>query len=703
MRLKHFLSVFLTLLTLSVGQMWGADPTVTLDFDGSDASWPYDNDWSCDASSSTTNHTDGGTYSAGMSKNGSQYITYKNELTNIKKVTLWVNRTSSNTAQPTIVIQKSTWNGSAWSDWADVTGTSQTFSITRNTWTQKTFDFSSYKFTGKVRIKYTNSTTAIKMIDDIVITYEEASCDKKVTITKGTPETGGSFNLDKTGQQATCSGLTVTVSNITAPSGKKFSAITQEGIASGVEISQSAKTVTYAANTTGSSTINVTFEDKGCTDHNGKNVTSGSSTSYVYGPIDPYYKFSTRQILYTKTDLGLAAGKKGTIKSIYFEYANETTMTKKTDVKIYMANTSLEALSTSAYETSFTQVYSGPLNCSNGWNEITLDEPFAYNGVGNLVVIIDDNSNAYEGSSFVYKYHEASTTTGAQIYRFSDSENIDPETSSTWASGYTATNNRPNTKFCIQEADMTQYTVNWYVNNSETPAHTQTGYAGVALTDIPAPTKSNCDGNKEFVGWYTDEYEHATNAPAFVSPATIPDGGANYYAVFANTSVGDPVETTLWSEDFNVASGTAPIAPTGITYTCTNGGSDTKIYDDSNCPKGGTCKNLLIGKSTGSFLVEGIPTQGAQSLTLSFSKGGSGTLTVSSPTSNVSVSGNSSGSTITIGQNNVSTFDLLFSNSSSSNLRIVDIAVSAEVAPVTYSNYATTCCTSLASINGSFF
>jgi len=31
MRLKHFLSVFLTLLTLSVGQMWGA----TINFNGS--------------------------------------------------------------------------------------------------------------------------------------------------------------------------------------------------------------------------------------------------------------------------------------------------------------------------------------------------------------------------------------------------------------------------------------------------------------------------------------------------------------------------------------------------------------------------------------------------------------------------------------------------------------------------------------------
>ena len=92
-------------------------------------------------------------------------------------------------------------------------------------------------------------------------TTASVSCDKIVNITKGTPETGGSFTLDKTGEQDCCSALTVTVSGITAPTGKRFSAITQTGIATGVTIDQNAKTVTYAANSNGSSTINVTFVD----------------------------------------------------------------------------------------------------------------------------------------------------------------------------------------------------------------------------------------------------------------------------------------------------------------------------------------------------------------------------------------------------------------------------------------------------------
>ena len=376
----------------------------------------------------------------------------------------------------------------------------------------------------------------------ITVTYEASGggCDKNVTITKGTPESGGSFDLDKTGSQATCSGLTVTVSNIVAPSGKKFSAITQSGIASGVTINQSAKTVTYAANTTGSSTINVTYEDKGCTDHGASSITTSASTSYTTGPVDDY-KYSTRQILYTKSDLALDAGKKGTIKSIYFKYAGSSAMTKKTSVDIYLANTSLTALAsgTAVPYSAFTKVYSGPLNFSAaGWQEFLFNvADFDYDGVGCLAVMIDDNSFDYDGKAFTFNVNSSS---GAQIYKHSDTTNENPSTIN-WSSDVTATNERPNAKFCIQEADMVQYTVNWYVNGSL--AHSQTGYPGTTLTSIPVPTKSDCDGSKDFVGWYTNTYSHATNAPAFVTPSTIPVGGANYYAVFATATTNYKIAT----------------------------------------------------------------------------------------------------------------------------------------------------------------
>lgn len=87
------------------------------------------------------------------------------------------------------------------------------------------------------------------------------ACESKVTITKGTPS-NGSFNIDKTGEQDNCSsdGLVVTVTDITPDEGYRFKEITQTGINSGVTINNTAKTVTYAQDVTGASTINVVFE-----------------------------------------------------------------------------------------------------------------------------------------------------------------------------------------------------------------------------------------------------------------------------------------------------------------------------------------------------------------------------------------------------------------------------------------------------------
>jgi hypothetical protein len=120
---------------------------------------------------------------------------------------------------------------------------------------------------------------------EIVVTYG-SSCDKIVTVQAGKPIQGASFQLDKTGEQECCDDLTVTVSDIVTPSGYQFSAITQTGINSGVTIDQTNKIVTYAQNTSGTSTINVTFT--ALVTHsvswmvNGIEYTEGNPTASVY-------------------------------------------------------------------------------------------------------------------------------------------------------------------------------------------------------------------------------------------------------------------------------------------------------------------------------------------------------------------------------------------------------------------------------------
>ena len=122
----------------------------------------------------------------------------------------------------------------------------------------------------------------------IKITYTAASsCDKKVTVNKGTPS-NGSFSISKTGTYETCAApLVITLSNITPSAGYQFSAITQSGVdAAKVTIDNNNKTVTYAQNTSGTSTINVTFN--ALPTHtvtwkvNGETYTTGSPTTQVY-------------------------------------------------------------------------------------------------------------------------------------------------------------------------------------------------------------------------------------------------------------------------------------------------------------------------------------------------------------------------------------------------------------------------------------
>ena len=82
--------------------------------------------------------------------------------------------------------------------------------------------------------------------------------------------------------------------------------------------------------------------------------------------------------------------------------------------------------------------------------------------------------------------------------------------------------------------------VNWYVSGTPTQ---EEKYAGETLAGITAPTTDDCYGSKVFVGWTADDsYEDDSNAPddLFTDPTTktMPAGGTNYYAVFADAGNG---------------------------------------------------------------------------------------------------------------------------------------------------------------------
>lgn len=177
----------------------------------------------------------------------------------------------------------------------------------------------------------------------------------------------------------------------------------------------------------------------------------GSSTnnsSNQRGPVHNFYKYSYTQILYTADEFNY---RPGDIKAIAFQSAYGTNMTKKNNVTIYMANVSAENFGTAPTASSFInptglqQVYSGNLNCqANNWGWVALDQTFTYTG-GALLVAIDDNSGAYDGSSYVF--HTSSCEGNRTLTCQSDTYHYNLSNLPTSVSYFTY---RPNTKFCVE-------------------------------------------------------------------------------------------------------------------------------------------------------------------------------------------------------------------------------------------------------------
>lgn len=344
---------------------------------------------------------------------------------------------------------------------------------------------------------------------------------------------------------------------------------------------------TFTVTPSSNCTVQINFESKGCTDHYGNDVETATETNGKFGPIYPYYKYSTRQILYTKADLGLAAGKKGIIKSIYFKYGYTSAMTSKTNVDIYMVNSDITELSTSAGHyvtvTSSDKVYSGALNGSGKdvWNEIELT-PFNYDGAGNLIVVIDDNSGVCEASSsFVFNAHTTSTDY-SQLSTYSDTNNADPSAAATWT-GASTSNIRPSTKFCIQEQDMVACTVTFNAGTGSCGTSSLTEPSAGAGVTLPSASHS-CDG-WDFAGWANASVNSETT-----SKPTLYTAGSNYkpssdetlYAVYKRTEGGagtknytlyldaDSVSATYGTATEVTRIATASDATMAVTFKCTD-------------------------------------------------------------------------------------------------------------------------------------
>ncbi len=182
----------------------------------------------------------------------------------------------------------------------------------------------------------------------------------------------------------------------------------------------------------------------GCSEGGTTQVGEGTITNY-YIPVNNFYNYTYSQQIYLPSEVGSA----GNIEGISFQYAYTSPSTVKNNVTIYLGHTSRNSFtSTGDYIplSSLQVVYTGNLNCSQGWNNFTFDSVFQYNGIDNLVVAVDDNSGDWDGSSYTFYVHQPGSY--KSLYYYYDSANPDPanptlvSSNSSYSSGY-----RNNTRF----------------------------------------------------------------------------------------------------------------------------------------------------------------------------------------------------------------------------------------------------------------
>lgn len=177
---------------------------------------------------------------------------------------------------------------------------------------------------------------------------------------------------------------------------------------------------------------------------------------YTCAPVDNTKKYGYRQIIYPSNMLS-----PGTIHSIAFNYAYANDLTEKNNVDIYMTHTEKNEFDSKKdwITAGLTLVYSGPMDCTSGWNKFNLQTPFEYNGCDNLVVAIDDNSNNYNsengGNRDYYKFYTSTSTKNVMIYYRHDTHDanaLNPREETypyEVLSANLFTNHYPDVKFCI--------------------------------------------------------------------------------------------------------------------------------------------------------------------------------------------------------------------------------------------------------------
>ena len=160
------------------------------------------------------------------------------------------------------------------------------------------------------------------------------------------------------------------------------------------------------------------------------NVGTGTTVNEEM-PIEPYYKFSYSQVIYTAAEINAS----GSITGLKYTATPETTLANSNGWEVWLGHTSLSYHSLDGAGvpiwvdiSELSQVFAGTVSIADQIVEITFDTPFEYNGTDNLMIAVNETSNvnnAYDPSNNDF-YCTLTPGVARGIASYNDTAAIDP-------------------------------------------------------------------------------------------------------------------------------------------------------------------------------------------------------------------------------------------------------------------------------------
>ena len=227
-------------------------------------------------------------------------------------------------------------------------------------------------------------------------------------------------------------------------------------------------------------------------------IGDGGSSNEVYLPSYSYYKFALTQQIYTAEELGEA----GVITSIAF-YNNGATKTRTYD--FYLKSTEKSSFSSKTDWITVSdgdKVFSGTVTMeANAWTVINFNNPFAYDGISNVVLVADDNSDEYS-----YSPHMSCSVFNASnqaLYACIDNINFDPLSPPTSSSAHNEVLSVKN-QLLVSKVTPSTDPINITVSASPAQAGTVSGGGTYYFGETCTVTATVNEGYR-FLGWTENE------------------------------------------------------------------------------------------------------------------------------------------------------------------------------------------------------